>query len=301
MTVLLPPTNLEQLRRLYAAIYSGNGDIRLTQRTRRVLKKMLDEPDETATKSISEIAAENDVNISSITRLAQKLGFEGFAGLRDLFRSNLKRRQTFYSKQVKKFLQQGHNGRVETEHLLQQVIQDEWVNVMRLADGFDQRTFDTVIGMIAGAARVFVIGLRSSYPMAYYLGLYLNMIRDNVLVVGRSGHCLAEDLSPAGPRDLVIAISFSPYTRATVEACRAVRQQKAGIVAITDSVSSPLANETDTAVIAPTRGDFFFTPVVAAMVFIETLLSELVNKLGPKAIDRLNQTESFLDTLQVEI
>lgn len=295
------PKSLEELRHLYIKIRNGEHATRLTGRTLAVLKNMLDEPDETAAKSISEIARENDLNISSITRLAQKLGFDGFPSLKDLFRSNLKQRRSFYSEQVKKFLQQGTAGSGGKASLLERVIQDEWSNVMLMANAFDEQRFAAIIKQMVNAQRILILGLRSSYPLAHYLGFYLKMIRDRVTLIGQAGHTLAEDLSVLKPGDLLIAISVNPYTRDTAEACRVSKQYGVDIIAITDSLSSPLAIATDNFLITSIAGDYFFSPIVAAIICIETLLSELVKQLGEKAIQRLNHTEFILEKLETEI
>jgi len=295
------PTSLEELRHLYIKIRNGEHTTRLTDRTLAVLKRMLDEPNETAAKSISEIARENDINISSITRLAQKLGFNGFPSLKDLFRSNLKQRKSFYSEQVKKFLQEGYAGHDGQTSLLERVIQDEWSNVILMADAFDEQRFANIIKLIVNAERILIVGLRSSYSLAHYLGFYLKMIRNRVSLIGQAGHTLAEDLSVLKPGDLLIAISVNPYTKDTVEACRICKHQTVDIIAITDRLSSPLANETDNFLITSIEGDYFFSPIAAAIICIETLLSELVKQLGDKAIQRLNHTEYILEKLETEI
>lgn len=296
-----PPQTLEELRRLYIDIRNGDHEIRLTERALAVLKKMLDVPNETATKSISEIAREGGINISTVTRLAQKIGFDGYPGLKDIFRHNLKQRKSYYSEQVKKFLQKDPAKDEKKTSLLERVIQAEWSNVMLMADNFDEQRFAAVVERIVSAERIHVVGLRSSYPLAHYLAFYLKMIRGRVTLLGRAGHTLAEDLSVLKPGDLLIAIGVNPYTRDTVEACRLTRQQKVDIVAITDSVSSPLASETDNFLITSIEGDFFFSAIAAAIICIETLLSELVNRLGDEAIRRLNHTESVLEKLGVEL
>jgi len=295
------PTSLEELRHLYINIREGEHATRLTDRNLAVLKRMLDEPDETAAKSISEIARENDINISSITRLAQKLGFDGFPGLKELFRSSLKQRKNFYSEQVKKFLHRGDTDQDDQTSLLERVIQDEWSNVMLMADAFDEQRFATTIELIVKANRVLIIGLRSSYPLAHYLGFHLKIIRDRVTLLGQAGHTLAEDLSVLKPGDLLIAISVNPYTKDTVEACRICKQQSVDIVAITDRLSSPLVKDTDNFLITSIEGDYFFSPIAAAVICIETLLSELVKQLGNQAIHRLNQAEYILEQLETEI
>lgn len=296
-----PPKNLEELRKLYIQIHNGEHATRLTDRTQAVLKRMLDAPNETAAKSISEIARENDINISSITRLAQKLGFDGFPGLKDLFRSNLKQRKSFYSEQVKKFLQNGYDHHDGKASLLERVIQDEWSNVMLMADAFDEQKFAAIIKSMVNAGRILILGLRGSYPLAHYLAFYLKMIRDRVTLIGQAGHTLAEDLSVLTQKDLLIAISVNPYTKLTTDVCRLCRQQDVDIVAITDSLSSPLAFETDNFLVASTAGENFFNPVVAPIICIETLLSELVKQLGDKAVQRLNHNEYIFEKLGTEI
>lgn len=295
------PGNLKELRHLYIKILNKEHEIKLTDRTLDVLRCMLDEPNETAVKSISEIALENDINISSITRLAQKLGFDGFPALKEIFRSSLKQHKGYYSEQVKKFLNKRYIGQNGKMSLLERVIQDEWSNVMLMADAFDKQRFANIIKLMGNAQRIFIVGLRSSYPLAHYLGFYLKMIRDRVTLIGRAGHTLAEDLSTLKPGDLLIAISVNPYTKDTVKACRFGKHQAVDIIVITDNLSSPLAMETDNFLIVSSERDYFFSPMAAAMICVETLLSELVKQLGDKAIQRLNQTEYILEKLETEL
>lgn len=297
----LPPANLEELCDLYVRISSGDHPVRLTRRSLAVLKSMLDSPGETAVKSISEVARENGVHISSITRLAQKLGFEGFQGLKTLFRTNLARQRSFYSEQVKRFLQLERRKARADVSILEQVIQDEWSNVMVMNSSFDDKKFTAIVDLIARAEHVLVLGLRGSYPAAYYLSFYMQMIRERVTLVGKAGHMLGEDLSLLRPGGLLIAISQKPYTRETVNACRVCRQQGLELAAITDSISSPLATETDNLLVAAIQGSNFFSPIAAVMICVEALLSELVVKLGDEAIARLNHAEMILDKLGIEI
>jgi DNA-binding MurR/RpiR family transcriptional regulator len=295
------PETIEELRHLYIKIRNHEHTIRLTDRTLAVLKHMLEEPNETAVKSISEIAQENNINISAITRLAQKLGFSGFTDLKKVFRNGLVQRKSFYSGQVKKFLRKGSANHKGKASFLERVIQDEWSNVMLMADTFDEKRFANSIKLMVNAKRILIVGLRGCYPLAHYLGFYLKMIRDGVSIIGHAGHTLPDDLSVLRPGDLLIAISTNPYTKATADACHIGKLLAADIITITDSLSSPLAMETDNFLIASAEGDYFFNPMVATIICIETLLSELVKQLGDKAIQRLKHTEYILEELETEI
>lgn len=295
------PQSLEDLRQLYIKIRNDEHAIRLTNRNLAILERMLDKPNETAAKSITEIATENDINISSVTRLAQKLGFEGFPGLKNLFRNSLKQRRRFYSEQVKRFLQKGYKDNKTTTPILERVIRDEWSNVMLMTDAFDEQKFEAIIKLVVNAERIHILGLRSSYPLAHYLGFYLKMVRDRITLIGQAGQMLAEDLSTLRPNDVLIAFSMNPYTKDTIEACRICNKQGIDVIAFTDSLSSPLASETDNFLITSVEGEYFFTPVVATIICIETLLSAIVNQLGNQATERLNHTEYILDQLKIEM
>lgn len=297
----MPPNSLEELRDLYVQISRGEHAIRLSPRSIKVMKAMLDAPSETAAKSISELAAENEVHISTITRLGKKLGLDGYQGLKNLFRNNLAGHRSFYSRQVKNFLDQEYGRRDGGKTIVDQVVEDEWSNVMVTLDSFEERNFAAIVDLITRAENIFILGLRGCYPVAYYLSFYLQMIRDQVLLAGKSGHSLGEDFAGLKKGDLVIAIGVAPYTRETVEACRLCRQLDIDLVAITDGISSPLASETSNFLVAAIQGSYFFSPVVALIVYVEALLSELVVRIGDDAVRRLNHTENILDKFNIEI
>jgi len=294
------PEDLEALRQAYIKIRQGKDSRRFGARTMAALEQMLNEPHETAIKSISEIAQEHGISTSSLTRMAQRMGFNGFPGLRALFEQNLRQRKGFYSKQVENFLQRKHVYDNTESDLLGQIIQDEWSNVMFMFENFEDERFAATIDLIVKAKRVTIIGLRSSYLLAYYLGFYLRLIRDAVSTAGQAGHTLAEDLSLLHRGDLLIAISLKPYTKNTVDACRIARKQKVDIVAITDSVSSPLASETNNFLITPVEKEYFFTPIAAAIIGIETILSAVVKRLGEQASRKLKHTEYILEKMEIE-
>ncbi|PHR23890.1 MAG: hypothetical protein COA36_16445 [Desulfotalea sp.] len=295
------PSNLKELADLYSKIRGGDHSVRLNQRNLALLKSMIDFPDETAAKSISELAEEHGLHISSITRLAQKLGFQGFHDLKGLFRSNLKKQRSYYTDQVKHLLQQDQKIIHGNTSILNQVVKDEWGNVLQMLDKVDDKTLSTVTNLIKNAGQVMVLGLRGCYPVAYYLSFYLGMILDRVSLAGQSGHTLGEDLSRLKKDSLLIAISAPPYTKETIDACRICLKHEVKLVVITDNISSPLATGTNNVLLAPIQGKYFFSPIAAMMICVETLLAELVLQLGEKALTRLKRTETILESLQVEV
>jgi DNA-binding MurR/RpiR family transcriptional regulator len=294
------PRNLEELRQKYVEIIQKGHQKRFGVRSLRILKKMLDAPAEAAVKSISEIAMEYETNTSTVTRLAQRLGYKGFPGYQRIFRQHLKEGPHYYSAQVKTFLESTHSGTETNESSLQQVVQQEWGNVIATLESYNKNRFKEVVDLIIEAEHVGILGLRSVYSLAFYLTYYLSLIRNNVVAFGKPGHSLAEDLAPLKRGDLLVAISVRPYTKDTVTACREVKRQGTDLVTITDAYSSPLAAETKNTLIASGKGPYFFNPLTSAVIYVEALLSEVVKSLGNEAVMKLKRVEKLFERMEIE-
>jgi DNA-binding MurR/RpiR family transcriptional regulator len=294
------PQNLEELGQRYSEIISEGHQKRFGVRSLKILKAMLDSPAEAAVKSISQIAKEQGTDTSTVTRLAQRLGFPGFPSYQQVFRQYLKERPSFYSTQVKKFLESTKQTVDSNDSALQQVAHKEWGNVMATLEKYDKARFKNVIDLLLTAKRVSILGLRSVFPLAFYLAYYLRLIRDNVMVLGKSGHTLAEDLALLQQGDLLLAISIRPYTKDTIITCREAKRQGVKLVAITDSHSSPIAVETESTFIASSEGPYFFTPLTSLVIYAEALLSEAVKALGNDAISKLKRVENLFGRMEIE-
>jgi DNA-binding MurR/RpiR family transcriptional regulator len=91
------------------------------------------------------------------------------------------------------------------------------------------------------------VGLRRSVPGAAYLAYALRHVDKRAHLLDGVAGMLAEQSTMLTPKDLLIAISFRPYANETIEIVNATREQKAKIIAITDSRLSPIASAADIA------------------------------------------------------
>ena len=84
--------------------------------------------------------------------------------------------------------------------------------------------------------------MRSSSSLASFLAHYFRLIFDNVrLVQATSGSEVFEQMLRIGEGDVMIAISFPRYSARLINAVAYAKEQGANIVAVTDSVLSPIA------------------------------------------------------------
>jgi DNA-binding MurR/RpiR family transcriptional regulator len=101
-------------------------------------------------------------------------------------------------------------------------------------------------------------------------------------------------LRPLDHRDAVVVISFAPYSREAVMVVEGARAAGARIVALTDSLASPLALAADVAVLFSTTSPSFFPSVAAAVAVAEALLEILVAESGAGVAQRIDSAEQRL-------
>ena len=294
-------TNLEELRQEYVAIRKGTNSVNLGARSLDVLKRMLDDPNSVAVRSISELAAEFSISTSSLTRLAQKLGFPGFPGLQAIFRQDINERKHYYSEQVERYLYSADQTSDNGDLPLQRVVQSEWSNVMMTRESFDNEQFQKAVSLLVGSRNISILGLRSSHSLAFYFAYYMRMIREGVSVVDTTGSIMAESLVDCNAGDTLFAIGVSPYTRLTIEACRVAKKRGVNVVVLTDRRSSDLAYEADSLLLISAQKDFFFSSVTSGMLYLKAILSEMALRLGDKAIQRLRDHEAILHEMEIEV
>jgi len=158
---------------------------------------------------------------------------------------------------------------------------------------------------VAGAARalhaarrIWIAGFRSSRGVAELLNYELRLFRpaDVQLVSGSGPEDL--DFGAFAAKDAVVIIGFAPYSRASVLCARAGRRARASLIAISDSVSAPMAEGADHLLLyeaAPSPG--FFPSLTGAVAIVQSLAAVAFALGGPRNRKRLEEAEARLSAI----
>ncbi len=234
-----PPETFEALQRRLIEI-----EPRLPKRLRQAALYALEHPDEFALGTTSAIARNADVQASTLVRFAQTLGFGGFSNLQEVFRSHLRNRWPDYSERLKALHESARDSGDPT-NLLMGFADSAAASIARLREGVRRSELDRAVGLLAGAATIFCLGQRRSFGVAHYLTYALAQLGLAARLVDNVGGLAPEQIARAGPKDALIAISFSPYSPVTVDLAKQARRAGTPVVVVTDSALSPLAGLAD--------------------------------------------------------
>ena len=228
------PRDFEGLRTLLAARVDT-----LPKRLQQVAAFAVAHPDEVAFGTAASIAELAEVQPSTLVRFAKAIGYSGFSDLQSVFRHRLRDRWPDYEDRLRSLNDSG-SGRREPLRLLFGFTESAAASLDRLRQTINGDDLDSAVECLAKAETIYLLGQRRSFPVASYLAYALPKLKLRALLVDNVANLGPEQLANAGPQDVLVAISFTPYTGLTIELANEAARRGVPVIALTDSIFSPL-------------------------------------------------------------
>jgi DNA-binding MurR/RpiR family transcriptional regulator len=160
----------------------------------------------------------------------------------------------------------------------------------------DTKSFDNVVESILNAKRMYILGVRSSAPLASFLGFYFNLIFNNVrLVHTTSVSEMFEQIIHASEDDVMIGISFPRYSMRTINAMKFAKKRGATVIAITDSNDSPLTENAHHTLTARSDMASFVDSLVAPLSVINALIVAIAMRKKEHVYNIFEKLEEIWD------
>jgi len=256
---------------------------------RVIAEYLLRNPVHGSSLSIEELATASGVSTATLSRFARALDYQGFPQLRAALADALQE----VLRPVEKL--RGALARQADGDPLRASLQDSLANLRATAEGLDPAVLERVVGKLAQASCVYVLGFGLSAHLAALLTLGLQpFCRQLVNVVEFGGtEVAAGRLMNLEASDILIAISFPRYATDAVHLVRYAVDRGAGIVALTDSIASPLAPLADELLIAQSAHPVLASSNVSALLVIEALVAALMVSNGENVEKAARLTEAI--------
>ena len=255
---------------------------------------VIDHPADVALLSLREQARRAGIAPATLTRLAQRLGLGGYNGVRKLFADAVRERPESYRGRAEELL-----VRRDSEGD-QALVQDIFASLsqhlqnLSLPDAIER--FAAAADMIASSNRVFCLGQRSSFSVAYIFHYVRSLFGSNSVLVDGSGGSGVDTLRTIGKGDVLLAISVNRYVRHTIDAAKFAKDRGARVVALTDSEISPLVSFADEAILVRTETPSFFHTMAPAFAAVECLAALVAARRGRETLAALDESERQLAT-----
>ena len=262
----------------------------LSPRLQLVAKYILDHPSDFGLDPIRKTAHKSGVSTYTLVRLAAHLGFPSYDSLREPFRMALVDTASPAPQPgwLESLSEKGAIGKTQAE-----AAQNSLAIVSRSLEHQNPGQIARIVEMLLEARTVYITAVRASYGLAYYLHYMGRMALPSMQLIPRHMSSAIDELHNASKEDVLIAITFDPYSRETVEACAFARERGAKLILLSDSEVISSAFQADEVMLVTVLSPHHFACYSGATAVIEALVSHLAKQIGPDAIARIKSYETL--------
>ena len=242
--------------------------------------------DKAAFMTASKLGATVGVSESTVVRFATELGYDGYPKMQKAMQEMIRDKLTSVQRiDVTK-------SRILDGSVLETDLNSDIEKIRRTIEETSKENFKDAVNAISCAKCIYIFAVRSSAALASFLGYYYSLIFENVKIISNYGETeIYEKLFRISSDDVIIGISFPRYSNAAIKAMTFARRRGAKVIALTDSMTSPLVEMSDYVLIAKSDMASVVDSLVAPLSMINALIVATV-------INRDNDVKNTFATLE---
>jgi DNA-binding MurR/RpiR family transcriptional regulator len=202
---------------------------------RRLADFVLTSHQRVAFMSASRLARHLGVDVATVTRFSQQIGYDGYTQLiREI---------------QEKVLEEMREARAPLTERIQAAESPfarrlwlDWVNLEKTIQNIPLERAEGAIDAIRSARRVYMVSEATGAGLALAAASYLRMIKPDVLVLTQGPFDSALALKDLRPEDVVIGIGFTSYAYATTQALKLGRNVGAKTIGVISQPDCPIGS-----------------------------------------------------------
>lgn len=263
---------------------------KLPKNQKKIAEYYLENIDQLMFLNVQEAAEATSSNVAAIVRFAQRIGFSGFTEMRDELVSSFQNRMK--SNNVYPLLDQSKMR----ENTLTSVANQDISNINETLNLNERESFNKAVNLILGAEKVNTMGLGISHLLAQIVSYQLNQVSIFSNTFTNNSSTFMEQMLFMNDKDVVIALSFPPYSKITIDAVKYAKRKKIKVIAITNKKSSPISIHSDVSLIVKSENMLFTNSFAAISVLINAVATECALRNKEKATKMLNELKAITKT-----
>ncbi|MDE6675461.1 MAG: MurR/RpiR family transcriptional regulator [Acetatifactor sp.] len=234
------------------------------------------------------------ISESTVVRFAAGIGYKGYPEFQRALEECVQSKLSSVQKIDAKY---GHSTQSE---LLTTVLSADIEKLQHTIQHLDAAAFETAVDTILEADHIYIMGLRSNEPLAEFLHFYLNMIRGNVILLKTTSVSETfEQMIRIDEKDCFVGISFPRYSMRTLKAMEFANDRNAKVIAITDSIHSPMNLYSSCNLLARSDMVSIVDSLVAPLSVINALVVAMCLKCPQEVKQNLEMLEETWNNYQV--
>lgn len=258
----------------------------LTRSQKIIADYMLEHPQKFALSSLEQLEQELKVSKSTIVRMAQFLGYDGFYRLKADFLEEIKNSLEPIER-YKKFLSTPHERLDFVELIAEETIK----NIEKTIQFLDKIQYAKAIDLIKEANHVYFIGMGISSCLAEIANYLFNRAAIKSTFMPYGALKFTEQIVAMSRKSLVFAFCFPPYSRETISAARYAQSRGIKVISITDKMTNEISQYSDVCLQAAVESITISNSIMSVLVILYALIAQLGKEFKLKSLKTIEALE----------
>ncbi|MBL0210827.1 MAG: MurR/RpiR family transcriptional regulator [Holophagaceae bacterium] len=248
-------------------LHSARG---LSPSQRQIADCLIANINEAALWGVEELAAKSMTCVATVVRFAKKLEYSGYLEMRKALVSAAKK----HYNRGERLLQ----APMQASTTLLEVARRDMRNIELLVNSVDEKLLQRVVKQVMASHIRLVIGDGVSALMARQLAYLL--VSTGLPVMEGNPHDFTGQVGVLTGKDLLIAISTTPYTRETLDAAAYAQKRGIPVLVFTDNLNSPLAKSATFTLPIPGENLLFSHSLTAFGVLAHAIATSIATSIA---------------------
>lgn len=263
----------------------------LSPQEQRVADFVFDHFDDLISYNSAELARLSNVSKATVSRLFKRLGYEKYKDVRDELRTL---RQSGMPLTENRDAVQGNT-------LLARHYKQEMANLTQWVSSIDAGQFAEVVQQLVACNRLFILGMRNSWPLALHFRQQLLQARGAIVLLPQPGQTLSEELVDINPNDMVVVMAYRRRPRIIKPLLQQLQGRAVPTLVICEPQAQALVGLSHWQLCAPLDSVSAFDSYASANSLINLLANAVLHELlsdGRQRIHQIADLYQHLDELE---
>lgn len=264
--------------------------VRLGERSKRVVRVIAGSPAFAASATAAHVARRAGVNSSTVVRVAQSAGFNGWPDMQHEIAV-----QRLSSLDAQQLLREHSVG---SDSYLQKAVQADIASLQMIGTTVGESEFDAFSESLLKARRIALLGSGSFLgPLIQFAHVGARLGLDVVLAMGE-GRSVPATFTNLAKGDALLVLNLWRTPRDVESIVELAHWRNAIVLLISDTQESPLTPYAAQTLVIPAEGSSHFPSLVGATTLVHALLSKLTHDLGGAATESIRRHEETYRQLE---
>ena len=243
--------------------------------------------------SLRKISKKAEVSPSTLIRLVRMLGFERYDDFKTVYIEEAKNSVSHFTLNAQKIQKQ----KTDKSFLKFEKFALKAIDSTLNDEIYDK--IDPLINLILGAKNIYIVGMRSTFSLAFYLHYLLHMMLPNVILIRDQEGMLMSEITHMNNQDLVFVFGITPLSSSSIFTIKQIVTKDPKTVVLTDEIIANIVPNATQLVSLGNNSQTFIPSFIPFITFSELLVSKLIAKGDKRILSYIKKTELELSEVGI--